>query len=314
AARDACARPIVLYTSVDEPIARPIVQAFTKKSGIEVKIVTDTEATKSIGLAERLRAEKGKPRCDVWWGNEPFHTVNLADEGLFEPYESANAKDVRGLFKDKLHRWTGCGIRARAIALSTESSILPSRLDDLLKPAFKNRVVMGKSAIGTIGGHVAAIYATRGRAKADDFFRKLRDNGVTLVGGNSMVVQQIASGNFAIGITDNDDIAALDPRQVSMILPDQAAGEVGTLAIPTTIALVKRDDASPESRLLIDFLVSADTEKMLIDAKFAGWSVRSEETAFRAMQIDYAEVAKAMPQAVRRAADILEGRDPHPSP
>src|SRR5947207_981628 len=82
---------VVLYTSVDEPIAAPIIAAFEKRSGVHVRLVTDTEASKSVGLAERLRAEKANPQADVWWSNELFLTINLADEGLFEPLTSVAA-------------------------------------------------------------------------------------------------------------------------------------------------------------------------------------------------------------------------------
>src|SRR5690348_4052568 len=108
---------IVLYTSVDEPIARPLINEFTKLTGIAVTLVTDTEASKSVGLAERLRAEKDHPQADVWWGNEPFHTINLAEEGLLAPYESPNSKGIAEQFKDPQHRWTGNGLRVRVIAL-----------------------------------------------------------------------------------------------------------------------------------------------------------------------------------------------------
>jgi len=63
---------ITLYTSVDQPIAAPIIREFEQKTGIHVNLVTDAEATKSVGLAERIRAEKDHPQCDVYWGNEPF--------------------------------------------------------------------------------------------------------------------------------------------------------------------------------------------------------------------------------------------------
>src|SRR4051794_34987883 len=85
---------LTLYTSVDEPVARPIVREFQKNTGIEVRLVTDAEATKSIGLAERVRAEKSNPQADVFWGNEPFHTINLAGEGLLQPCDTPSAKDV----------------------------------------------------------------------------------------------------------------------------------------------------------------------------------------------------------------------------
>jgi iron(III) transport system substrate-binding protein len=305
---------VVLYTSVDEPMARPIVDKFVKETGIKVRLVTDTEATKSIGLAERLRAEKDRPRCDVWWGNEPFHTVNLAEEGMFEPYESPNARDVRELFRDKQNRWAGNGLRARVIAKTPvfdeqTEHLDSSRLDGMTSSFAKGKIVMGKPAVGTIGGHVSAIYAVMGTDNADAFFKGLRENGVVLVGGNSPVPQQIAAGNFWVGLTDNDDVLHTKP-QIAMSLPDQREGEIGTLAIPTTVALVKRSDIQDDSKRLIDYLLSADVEKALIDAKFIGWSVRAKETDFRAMKIDYFEVARKMPWAVRRAEAILEGREP----
>jgi len=304
---------VTLYTSVDEPYARPIIEKFTKQTGIKVKLVTDAEAMKTIGLVERLRAEKDRPRCDVWWGNEPFHTANLAEEGMFEPYESTSANDVRELFRDKQNRWTGNGIRARVIAKrqpdANSQTLRIDILDDLLQPELKGKIVMGKPAVGTIGGHVSAIYALRGKSGGDAFFKGLKANDIVLVGGNSPVPQQIAAGNFVAGLTDNDDVSATKGN-VTMVLPGQADGMMGTLAIPTTVALVKRNDIDPDSKKLIDYLLSEATEKALIDAKFAGWSVRAPEAQFRAMKIDYLEVAKSMPAAVRRAQAILEGREP----
>jgi len=51
-----------------------------------VKLVTDAEATKTSGLAEKLLAEKDHPAADVYWGNEPFSTINLSDAGVLAPY------------------------------------------------------------------------------------------------------------------------------------------------------------------------------------------------------------------------------------
>ena len=45
---------VTLYTSVDQPHAAPIIRDFENRTGIKVTLVTDAEATKSVGLAERL--------------------------------------------------------------------------------------------------------------------------------------------------------------------------------------------------------------------------------------------------------------------
>src|SRR4051812_48892783 len=107
------AERVVLYTSVDRPVAEPIVREFEARTGIKVDLQTDTEATKSAGLAARLQAERENPKADVWWGNEVFHTINLADAGVLAPYDTPSASDVPAKFKDPDRRWTGSAPRAR---------------------------------------------------------------------------------------------------------------------------------------------------------------------------------------------------------
>src|SRR3982750_3589235 len=87
-----------------QPVAEPIVREFEKRTGIKVDLQTDTEATKSSGLAARLQAERSNPQADVWWGNEVFHTINLAENGVLGAYESPSAADIPDKFKDPHHR------------------------------------------------------------------------------------------------------------------------------------------------------------------------------------------------------------------
>ncbi len=54
------------------------VPAFEKETGIKVKAVYDSEAVKTVGLANRLLAERSHPQCDVFWGNEEMRTRQLA--------------------------------------------------------------------------------------------------------------------------------------------------------------------------------------------------------------------------------------------
>src|SRR5438874_7628232 len=114
--RSAPPKEVVLYTSIDEPVARPIVDAFTQSTGIKVILKTDSEASKTAGLVERLRAERANPQADVFWNNEPFHTINLAEEGVLAAYDSPAAKDVLEAYKDPRHRWAADGLRMRMIA------------------------------------------------------------------------------------------------------------------------------------------------------------------------------------------------------
>ena len=309
----AAPRQVVIYTSEDEPVASPILRDFEKQSGIHVTIVTDTEATKSIGLAERLVAEKDHPQADVWWSNEAFRTIWLSEQGVLSAYDSPAAKDIPAPFKDAKQYWAGCGIRARVVAVSDQlpADVRPPRgVEDLTQPALAGRIAMARPTAGTTGSFVAALYLLWGDEKADAFFQKLRDNRIALVGGNSVVADSVGQGQIWVGLTDNDDVAAAQANGLKLhaVLPDQDS--FGTLPIPGSVALVAGATHPAEAKLLIDYLLSPAVEQKLIAAHSAAWSVRDDpaKRGVKFMDVDFRAVADRMTESVRRATDILDAR------
>ncbi len=298
---------VVLYTSVDEPYARAIVEEFTRQTGIAVRLVTDTEATKSVGLAERLRAEKDRPKADVFWSNEPFHTIALADEGVLERFTSPRLAELADQFKDPQGRWAASGYRLRVIAVSPEAASTVTSIEDLTDPRLSGKVAIARPVAGTTAGHVAALYVLWGSEKADAYFKALRDNGIKVVGGNGPAALAVGQGDVVASLTDNDDVSAVasEGGKLSMVVPDQDG--MGTLAVPTTVGLV-RGAANPASAArLIDHLLSAQTQNMLVERGFLQGALGGQD-AVALMNVDYTDVARAMPGASRRALMILEGR------
>ena len=307
----AAAGPVVLYTSVDEPYVRPIVRRFHDLTGIDVTLVTDAEASKSAGLTERILAERDHPKADVWWDNEVFRTVRLADAGVLAPYDSPAGADLPAKYKDGLHRWAGSVLRVRVLVSSPKHPAeRPHTLGDLLRPGLKGHVAIARPTAGTTGGHVAALTVALGREKADAFFTALHANGVALVGGNSVVADAVAQGDMWAGLCDNDDAAAslAEVGPLTVDLPGQGPGEMGTLAMPCAVSLVANGAHPDAGRRLIDYLLSPEVDHSLVAAKFAWCSARDPAGKGKFMPVDYAEVAKAMPAAVRRATALLEGR------
>ena len=303
--------PIVLYTSVDEPYARPLVEEFEKSSGLTVTLVTDSEAAKSVGLAEKLRAEKDQPRADVWWSNECFLTIALANEGLLAQYESPAASDIPATYKDPGRRWAGSVLRVRTLVSSKKlPGQHPRGLSDLLDPSHKGRIAIARPTAGTTGGHVAALYTLWGEPKADRFFKALAQNGIHLLGGNSKVAELVATDQLDLGICDNDDAADAQAHIGDLLsaLPDQMPDQDGTLAMPCTVAIVEGARHPAAARRLADFLLSARTDAALVTAKFAWCSSRDTRGKGKFMTVNYREVARQMPAAIRRATSLLEGR------
>jgi iron(III) transport system substrate-binding protein len=312
------AKEVTLYTSVDQPVAEPIAKEFERRTGIHVRLVSDTEATKSAGLAARLLAEKANPQADVFWGNEVFHTINLARNGALAAYDSPAAKTIPDRYKDAGHRWAGTCLRARVIGVSgvvtvREEPRWMSHVEALTEPLLKGRVGIARPTAGTTGGHVAALYAVWGREKADKFFRGLHANEVRVLGGNSVVAEQIGQGQLVAGLTDNDDVAATAKAggSIALRLPDQAEGELGTLTIPCTVAVVASAPHADAAKQLADYLLSDEVEQKLIAGGFGQYGVRAAGAqSVRAMDVTYEKVAENIAWAPNRAAALLEGREP----
>lgn len=321
---------VVLYTSVDEPYAAPVIRQFEREQGVRVRLVTDTEATKSIGLAERVRAEKASPRCDVWWGNEPFNTVLLAEEGLLESRPAEHLVSTPEQFRDPMGRWAGSALRFRVLVIDREFADATTppivSLNDLLRPEFMGELAIARPVAGTTMGHVAVMYSVWGPEKFFRFFDALRRQEAAVVGGNGEVVKQVSLGTVKLGLTDNDDVQSSirEGGSVTAVFPDQTEPATddahehfslpGTVGLPTTVGLVAGRPVNARARLLADYLLSTRVEEQLIAAGFAAASVRDpsmrDGSPVRVVPVDYANIAKIMPTAARLATDILDGKSP----
>jgi iron(III) transport system substrate-binding protein len=308
--RSSASREVVLYTAVDEPVARPILDDFSRQTGIQVVLKTDTEASKTAGLVETLRAERANPQADVFWNNEPFHTINLADEGVLAPYESPQSGALER-YRDAAHRWAANGLRLRMIA--TAPGTEAAAIDDLADPKLKGKICIANPAFGTTSGHVAALFVLWGPERAEKYLRDLKANDVRLLGGNSEVVKQIAVGNFKAGLTDNDDVDAMIREGGKLRgVPADTREHAGALALPCTVGLIAGAKHPAEAKQLIDYLLSVDVENRLLAAHFAAASVRAQPTSqpgLPLMKADYAQIAKMLPRAVDACRRILEGRE-----
>ncbi len=305
---------VVIYSSVDEPDLTPLLKKFEAQTGIKVHAVTDTEATKTAVLVQRLEAEKANPQADVYWGNEIFHTINLSEQGFFDPYRPKTAEDVPARWRGTNDLYTCIGVRARVIAFSTRPEFkgvttnLP-HLTDLGNPALKDKIGFCHPGFGTASGHFASMYVLWGEPKYIEFMKALRANNLKLLGGNSAVADQIIAGTLAVGPTDNDDVSdgKEQNQPIDGVIPDQGADDPGTVLIPGSIALMHGARHPETAKQLIDFLASASTEKELMDAHYIGYSVRSP-IPVKAMNVDYTECAHQMRHAIELALNILQDR------
>jgi iron(III) transport system substrate-binding protein len=308
---------VTIYVSTDRPFAEPVLQAYEKKTGIKVNSVYDTEETKSTGLANRLIAEKARPQADVFWSNEPVRTLVLKRNSVLTPYKSRAAEPIPAVFKDLEGYWTGFSARMRVIAFNTNlvnSSDAPQSVFDLADPKWKDQVAIADPRFGTTSFHVAAIYTVAGEQKADDFFKRLKANGVKIVDGNSVVRDLVARGEVKVGLTDTDDanVALKDKQPLGMVFPDRQT--IGVPVMPNMVSLIAGAPHPEEGRKLIDFLLSAESEGLLATSDAVQIPLQPgvdpppnlpSLQSIKPMTLDYQRVADRLEEVIQRLQPIL---------
>jgi iron(III) transport system substrate-binding protein len=306
------AADVVVYTSVDDVFARPIAEQFTKATAINVKLVPDTEETKSTGLLNRLIAEKRRPQADVFWSGDPVRAGILKLRQISAPYLSPNASALPKLYSDPDGYWTGFSARARIILYNTRLVVptdVPGSIFDLAnKPALRGKACIANPLFGTTSMHAAALFVALGDNAARDYFEGLSRNGVKMVSSNGEVRRRVAEGDCAVGITDSDDgrEAVKDNKPVGIVYPDERG--IGTLIGPNATVLIARGPNPAGGRQFIDYLLSPATEQALAESDAAQIPLRSGVTtpphvralgSLHPMEIDYTRLAVKLDEISR---------------
>jgi len=314
-------REVVVYTSVDQVFSEPVLKAFERKTGIRVRVVYDTEETKSTGILNRLLSERRNPQADVFWSGDPVRTQVLVKRGLVYRYVSAAARDIPAQFRAADGAWVGFSARGRVLLVNSKRVSRgqePRSIRDLIDPKWRGRTAIANPAFGTTTMHVAALFSRWGSQRAAAFMAALHGNGVKIATSNGEVKRLVVSGEVAWGLTDTDDaaVAVKSGAPVRVVYPDQDG--MGTLLMPTTAVIIKGGPNLSHARRLMDYLASHEVERRLAFAPCAQVPLRRavkrpahvpDTKGLRKMSVDYGRVARVMQQlqpylrdwAVRRA-------------
>ena len=237
---------VIVYAAQDQVYAEPILKDFEKQTGIKVRAVYDSEATKTVAIANRLLAERGHPQCDVYWGNEELRTRQLASRNIFRETNS----------------WAAFGYRSRRVVVSA-SIDSPASLVELTNPVYRGKVALAYPLFGTTAAHFLALRQHWGESNWLAWCHALAANKPFLVDGNSVAVKFVARGEATIGLTDSDDIAA-EIRDGARVKALPISSE--TLLIPNTVAVVRHAPHPAAAQRLFEYLQTHAVTDQLVQA------------------------------------------------
>jgi len=167
AALPVLAEGIVVYSARNEQLIKPLFDAYTRDTGVQIRFITDKEGP----LMARLKAEGKNTPADVLLTVDAGNLWQASQEGLLRPIRSQILEtNVPAHLRDPDNEWFGLSVRARTIVYNT-GKVKPADLstyEDLADPKWKGRLCLRTSKKVYNQSLVAMMIAGYGEARTED--------------------------------------------------------------------------------------------------------------------------------------------------
>lgn len=253
-------KPLVVYTSRNEQLVKPLFDRYTADTGVKVTYLTD----KAPPLMERLRAEGDRTEADVLITVDAANLWQAANLGLLQTIDSpALQANIPAHLRDPQNRWFGLSVRARTIVHNpkvTPAASLSS-YENLAEPTWRGKLCLRTAKSEYNQSLVATMIAALGPAKAEQVVRGWVANLAAAPFANDVaVIEAIGAGRCAVGIVnsyylgreqrDNPTLA------VAPFWPNQGADGRGVHVNVSGAGVTTHSDNLEGARAFIEWLSS----------------------------------------------------------
>lgn len=194
------AAEVVVYSARIEQLIKPMFDAYTQETGVQVKFITDKEGP----LMERLKAEGANTPADILITVDAGNLWQAANEGLLKPVTSKTLEtNIPAHLRDPQNQWFGLSVRARTIIYNTQK-LAPSGLstyEELADPKWKGRLCLRTSKKVYNQSLVAMMIAEHGEAKTEQIVRGWVANLATdTFPDDTRMMEAVAAGQCDVGV------------------------------------------------------------------------------------------------------------------
>lgn len=224
------ATELVVYSERIEGLIKPLFDAYTKETGVEINFITDQAGP----LLERLKAEGADTPADILMTVDAGNLWQAAQAGVLGPVKSeVLAANIPAHLRDPDNRWFGLSVRARTIVYSTErvSRSDLSTYEDLASPKWKGRLCLRTSKKVYNQSLVAMMMERLGTKETERIVRGWVANLATEPFSNdTKLIEAIVAGQCDVGIVNTYYFGRLQKEKpaikAALFWPNQATSGV----------------------------------------------------------------------------------------
>lgn len=196
------AEVVTVYSARNEQLIKPLFDAYSQETGVEVRFVTGTEGA----LLERLKAEGANTPADMLITVDAGNLWQAANQGVLKPVKSSVLEsNIPAHLRDGKGEWFGLSVRARTMFYS-KAKVKPENLigyEDLADPKWKGKLCLRTSKKVYNQSLVAMLIAQHGEAKTEQIVRGWVANLATDVfADDTAMLKAIAAGQCEVGIAN----------------------------------------------------------------------------------------------------------------
>jgi iron(III) transport system substrate-binding protein len=264
-----------VYSYRQPELIKPLLDAFTKETGIEANVLFLDK-----GLVERMQAEGENSPADIILTVDIARLTEAKDGGVTQPvHDDTINKDIPANYRDPDGDWFGLTTRGRVIYASRERvKETAITYEELADPKWKGKICMRDAQHSYNIGLFASMIAHHGADYTEKWLTGLKANLVSKPNGSDRSqAKAIFSGECDIGLGNTYYVGVMqtndkEPEQkdwakaVRVIFPN--AADRGTHVNISGMALAKYAPNKDNALKLMRFLAEGDAQKIYAEQVF----------------------------------------------
>ncbi len=273
AALPASAAEVNVYSARKDNLIKPLLDAFTDKTGIKVNLLT----ADADQLIERLKSEGVNSPADVLITTDAGRLHRAEAEKLLQPIQSAVlSENIPANMRDPENQWFGLSQRARVVFYAKDR-VKPAELStyaDLADPKWKGRICIRSSNSVYNQSMLAAFIANMGAEKAESWAKGIVANMARKPqGGDRDQIKAVAAGECDVAVantyyyagmlTGKNEADKKVAEQVAIFFPDQKGDGVHVNVSGAGVTASSKNKA--EAVKLLEFLSGEEAQRIYAD-------------------------------------------------
>ena len=306
------AAEVNVYSYRQPELIKPLTDAFTKDTGIDVNV-----AFLSKGMIERLRAEGGRTPADVVLTTDVSRLAALVNAGLTQPITSdVLQQNVPAQYHDPAGHWWGLTSRARVVYAS-KTRVAADEIttyEDLADPKWQGRICTRSGTHPYNLALTAAMIEHHGVDAARVWAEGVKANLARRPQGNDRAqVKAIWAGECDISLGNTYYMGQMlaDPEQqawADAVRLDFPVFEMGGTHVNLSgVAMTKYAPNAESAKRFIEFLSTPAAQKIYAEVNFEYPIAPNTEAdplvkswgSFTADGLDLMSIAKSRPAALQ---------------